>query len=124
LSEPHGQPHLASGDVAAGQGAVPHRHEDAPSYPAGRDRQRAPPPGRRQSPGAQCRSGYALPPSQTRRHFLILIDASLAPCSPRCTRKPSWPASLPWWSARRTRPRQPRHRAAPPKRRMAAGGRE
>src|SRR5438105_10987969 len=30
------------------------------------------------------------------------------------SRNPSWPASLPWWSARETRPRRPRHPAAPP----------
>src|SRR6266446_4233317 len=39
LAETHKQPHLAIGDVATGQGAVPHRREEPASYPAGRDRQ-------------------------------------------------------------------------------------
>src|SRR5271157_6411244 len=39
LAETHEQPHLAIGDVATGQGAVPHRREEPASYPAGRDRQ-------------------------------------------------------------------------------------
>ena len=39
VTETHVQPHLAIGDVAAGQGAVPHRREEPASYPAGRDRQ-------------------------------------------------------------------------------------
>ena len=39
LTETHVQPHLAIGDVATGQGAVPHRREEPASYPAGRDRQ-------------------------------------------------------------------------------------
>jgi hypothetical protein len=39
LAETHVQPHLAIGDVATGQGAVPHRREEPASYPAGRDRQ-------------------------------------------------------------------------------------
>src|SRR5438128_11904960 len=40
------------------------------------------------------------------------------------SRNPSWPASLPWWSARGTRPRRPRHPAAPVRRDTATGGRE
>ena len=39
LAETHEQPHLAIGDVATGQGAVPHRREEPASYPAGHDRQ-------------------------------------------------------------------------------------
>lgn len=39
VAETHEQPHLAIGDVATGQGAVPHRREEPASYPAGRDRQ-------------------------------------------------------------------------------------
>src|SRR5258708_3377950 len=35
----HIQPHLAVGDVAAGQDAVPHRREEPASYPTGHDRQ-------------------------------------------------------------------------------------
>jgi hypothetical protein len=41
------------------------------------------PPGRRRSPGPQRQSGYALLPSRTWRHFLILIDVPLSPCLPR-----------------------------------------
>src|SRR5215472_2299435 len=40
------------------------------------------------------------------------------------SRNPSWPASLPWWSARETRPRRPRHPAAPARWGTATGGRE
>jgi len=39
VAETHEQPHLAIGDVAAGQGAVPHRREEPATYSAGRDRQ-------------------------------------------------------------------------------------
>src|SRR5712691_7633675 len=43
LTETHEQPHLAIGDVAAGQGAVPHRREEPlPIRPAATARQRAP----------------------------------------------------------------------------------
>jgi hypothetical protein len=43
LSGTHVEPHLAVGDVAARQGAVPHRREEPPPYPARHDRQtRAP----------------------------------------------------------------------------------
>jgi hypothetical protein len=40
LANTHIQPHLAIGDVAAGQAAVPHRHEEPVSYPVGCDRQK------------------------------------------------------------------------------------
>src|SRR5436190_22808057 len=40
------------------------------------------------------------------------------------SRNPSWPASLPWWSERETRPRRPLHPAAPVRRDAATGGRE
>jgi hypothetical protein len=40
LAKTHVQPHLAVGDVAAGQAAVPHRSEEPASYPAGRDHQK------------------------------------------------------------------------------------
>src|SRR6516164_7296976 len=40
------------------------------------------------------------------------------------SRNPSWPASLPWWSARETTPRRPRHPPAPVRRDRATGGRE
>ena len=39
LAETHIQPHLAVGDVAPGQDAVPHRREELASYPTGHDRQ-------------------------------------------------------------------------------------
>ncbi len=43
LSKLHVEPHLAVGDVAARQGAVPHRREEPSPYPAGHDCQtRAP----------------------------------------------------------------------------------
>src|SRR5271154_3205759 len=64
LTETHEQPHLAIGDVATGQGAVPHRREEPASYPAGRTaRQRAP-------SGAAPFAGFATsvglhPPSVT-----------------------------------------------------------
>src|ERR1700737_2330511 len=45
LAKTHVQPHLAVGDVAAGQAAVPHRREEPASYPADRDRQKTPPSG-------------------------------------------------------------------------------
>src|SRR5262245_50734447 len=51
LAETHVQPHLAIGDVAAGQAAVPHRREEPASYPADRDRQQIRPlAGPRRSP--------------------------------------------------------------------------
>ncbi len=76
LAETHVQPRLAIGDVAAGQAVVPHRREEPASYPAGRDRQPTRPfAGPRRSPDSPRQSGYALLPSRTRRHFLILIDA-------------------------------------------------
>jgi hypothetical protein len=60
LAETHIQPHLAVGDVAAGQAAVPHRGDEPASYPAGRDRQKTRPlAGPRRSPDSQLRSGYA-----------------------------------------------------------------
>src|SRR2546421_6362584 len=86
LAETHVQPHLAIGDVAAGQAAVPHQREEPASYP-GRPR----PPenvalaGPRPSPDSRLRSGYALPSSRIRRHFLILIDALFSSCLPRST---------------------------------------
>src|ERR1700736_2417940 len=40
LAETHIQPHLAIGDVAAGEAGVPHRREEPASYPADRDRQK------------------------------------------------------------------------------------
>src|SRR6202047_4652830 len=80
LAETHVQPHLAIGDVAAGQAAVPHRREEPASYPAGRDRQKtAPLAGSRRSPDSRLQSGYALLPSRTRRYFLTLIDARFSP---------------------------------------------
>ena len=39
LAETHEKPRLAIGDVAAGQGAVPHQREEPASYPVGRNRQ-------------------------------------------------------------------------------------
>ena len=87
LAETHVQPHLAVGDVAAGQAAVPHRREEPASYPAGRDRQKTRPlAGPRRSPDSQLQSGYALPSSRIRRHFLILIDALFSSCLPRSSR--------------------------------------
>src|SRR6185436_9541187 len=53
-----------------------------PTRPAAIASQRAP-PGPRCSPDSQHQSGYALLPSRSRRHFLILIDAPLSPCLPR-----------------------------------------
>src|SRR6185437_11374687 len=51
LAETHIQLHLAIGDVAAGQAAVPHRREELASYPADRDRQKTRPlAGPRRSP--------------------------------------------------------------------------
>src|SRR6185436_19811364 len=90
VTEAHVQPHLAIGDVAAGQGqfliGVKNR------FLSGRPRSptNAPPPGARRSPDSQRQSGYALLSSRTRRHFLIQIDARLSPCLPRRTvaRKP------------------------------------
>src|SRR5215472_15412655 len=90
LAETHIQPHLAVGDVAAGQAAVPHRREEPASYPAGRDGQPTRPFARpHRSPDSQRQSGYALLPSRTRRHFLILIDARFSPWSPRRRRTAS-----------------------------------
>jgi len=43
LTETHEQPRLAIGDVATGQGAVPHRHEEPASYPVDHDRQQTRP---------------------------------------------------------------------------------
>src|SRR3954454_17430669 len=84
LTQTHEKPHLAIGDVAAGQGAVPHRHEEHASYPAGPDRQTTRPlPGPRRSPDSRRQSGYALLASRIRRHFLIQVDARLASCWPR-----------------------------------------
>jgi hypothetical protein len=84
LAETHVQPRLAIGDVAAGQAAVPHRREEPASYPAGRDRQTTRPfAGPRRSPDSQLQAGYALLPSRTRRHFLILIDALFSSCLSR-----------------------------------------
>ena len=80
LAETHVQPHLAVGDVAPGQAAVPHRREEPASYPAGRDRQPTRPFARpHRSPDSQRQSGYALLRSRTSRHFLILIDARFSP---------------------------------------------
>jgi hypothetical protein len=79
LAQTHEKPHLAIGDVAVGQGAVPHRHEEPASYPAGPDRQTTQPlAGLRRSPDSRLQSGCALPASRIRRHFLIQIDAPLA----------------------------------------------
>jgi hypothetical protein len=39
--------------------------------------------GPRPSPDSRPRSGYALPSSRIRRHFLILIDVLFLSCSPR-----------------------------------------
>jgi hypothetical protein len=36
----------------------------------------------RRSPDSQLRSGYALPSSRIRRHFLILIDVLFSSCLP------------------------------------------
>ena len=48
-----------------------------------RDRQKTRPlAGPRRSPDSQLRSGYALPSSRIRRHFLILIDALVRIASP------------------------------------------
>ena len=41
---------------------------------------------------SRLQSGYALPPSRIRRHFLILIDARFSSCSPRS--KPGPPMTL------------------------------
>ena len=74
LTQTHEQPHLAIGDVAAGQGAVPHRHEEPASYPAGYDRQTTQPlAGPSRSPDSRLQSGCALPASSIRPHFLIQI---------------------------------------------------
>ncbi len=84
LAETHIQPHLAVGDVAAGQAAVPHWREEPASYPADRDRQKTRPlAGPHRSPDSRLQSGYALPWSPIRRHFLILIDALFSPCLSR-----------------------------------------
>src|SRR5947209_11502319 len=84
LAETHVQPHLAIGDVAAGQAAVPHRREKPASYPADRDRQKTRPLARpRRSPDSRLQSGYALLSSRIRRHVLILIDVLFSSYSPR-----------------------------------------
>jgi len=75
--------HLAVGDVAAGQDAVPHRREETASYPAGRDRQPT-----RPLAGAAPFAGFAtsvglLLPSRIPRHSFILFDARLASRLPR-----------------------------------------
>src|SRR5580658_761050 len=63
LTETHEQPHLAIGDVAAGQGAVPHQLKNpSPIRPAATASKPAP-LGRRHSPDSQRQSGYALLPS-------------------------------------------------------------
>src|SRR5437868_14483670 len=102
MAETHVQRHLAIGDVAAGQAAVPHRREEPASYPADRDRQKTRPLARpRRSPDSRLQSGYALLSSRIRRHFLILIDARFSSYSPRsstpshsvtnCAKLVSWP---------------------------------
>src|SRR5205823_6487812 len=82
-AETHIQPHLAVGDVAAGQAAVPHSREEPTSYrPTATPGNTAPcgaaPVARFATP-----SGYALPSSRIRRHFLIPIDALFSSCLPR-----------------------------------------
>src|ERR1700761_7216803 len=53
---------------------------------ADRDRQKTRPlAGPRRSPDSQLRSGYALPSSRIRRHFLILIDVLFSSCLPLST---------------------------------------
>src|SRR5438270_11778144 len=42
--------------------------------------------GPRPAPDSRLRSGYALPSSRIRRHFLILIDALFSSCLPRSKR--------------------------------------
>src|SRR5439155_19327993 len=76
LAKTHVQPHLAVGDVAAGQATVPHRREEPASYPADRDRQKTRPlaePAPFVRFGLQ--SGHARLWSRIRRQFLTLIDA-------------------------------------------------
>ncbi|HYZ39235.1 MAG TPA: multicopper oxidase domain-containing protein, partial [Stellaceae bacterium] len=78
--------------MAAGQAAVPHRHEERASYPADRDRQKTRPlAGPRRSPDSRLQSGYALLSSRIRRHFLILIDARFSSRLSR-SRTPPQPA--------------------------------
>src|SRR5437763_7299168 len=85
-AETHIQPHLAVGDVAAGQAAVPHWREEPTSYrPTATARKHGPLRGRA---GRQIRNsgrGYALPSLRIRRHFLIPIDALFSSCLPRST---------------------------------------
>src|SRR6201998_559603 len=55
-----------------------------PFLSADRDRQKTRPlAGPHRSPDSQLRSGYALPSSRIRRHFLIPIDALFSSCLPR-----------------------------------------
>jgi len=78
LSVAHEQPRLMVADVEAGQIVDPSLFEtDRQLHPTPADRQtrlqNAPPA------GLGLRSGYALPSSQPRRRFLILIDAEFSP---------------------------------------------
>src|ERR1700747_2819447 len=43
--------------------------------------------GPRRSPDSQLRSGYALPSSRIRRHFLILVDGLCSPCLSRSSHR-------------------------------------
>jgi hypothetical protein len=45
----------------------------------------------RPSPDSRLGSGYALPSSRIRRHFLILIDALFSSCLPRSILRARWP---------------------------------
>jgi hypothetical protein len=67
--------HLSVSDVATGQAAVPHRREE-PASSTDRNRQKTRPlAAPRRSADSQLRSGYPLPSSRIRRHFLILFAA-------------------------------------------------
>jgi len=85
LAQTHVQPHLLVGDVAAGQGAVPHRREEPASYPAGRDRQ----PTRPVRGCAVRRIRNVTRATPSCRHasgvILIQIDAPLSSCLSRGT---------------------------------------
>jgi len=80
--------HLAVGDVAAGQAAVPHRHEEPASYPASRDRQKTRPLAGA-APVARFATSVGLrPPFVTHPASLShTIGARLASCLPRRTRR-------------------------------------
>src|SRR5215472_6491223 len=86
LAETHIQPHLAVGDVAAGQAAVPHRREEPASYrPTATAKKHGPLQSRAGRQIREVGRGYALPFVTPPATVLILIDARFSSCSPRST---------------------------------------